>query len=108
MTLWPFDEINEDRRTRTPTLEHLVPKSLSNMALLKYYGCLLFFKCLQMYPAKAPFQLLKWSQKSLFIFMFMHRQKNSRAVNLVPTVKDVPLVVGCVCKWGVDLCPHPL
>lgn len=66
-------------------MEHPVPKSLSNMALLKYYGCLLFFKCLQMYPAKAPFQVLKQSQKSLFIFTFVHRQKNIQAVNLVST-----------------------
>lgn len=82
-TLWPFDEISEDRRTHTLTLEHPVPKSFSNVALLKYYGCLLFFKCSQMYPTKDLFQVLKQSQKSLFIFTVMHRQKNIGDVNLV-------------------------
>ena len=91
-----------------------MPKSLSNTALLKYYGCLLFFKCLQMYPAKAPFQVLKQSQKSVFIFTFVHRQKNSRAVNVVstscprsercPSTHDVCIRGG----GGVNLCPHPL
>lgn len=99
-TLWPFDEISEDRRTHTLTLEHPVPKSLSNMALLKYYGCLLFFKCSQMYPTKDLFQVLKQSQKSLFIFTVMHRQKNIAVVNLVST--------SCVrserCPSACDVC----
>lgn len=93
----PFDEISEDRRTHTLTLEHLVPKSLSNMALLKYYGCLLFFKCLQMYPAKAPFQVLKQSQRHC---LFSHSCTDRKTVelliyspHLVPTVKDAPLLI---------------
>lgn len=104
----PFDEISEDRRTHTLTLEHLVPKSLSNMALLKYYGCFLFFKCLQMYPAKAPFQVLKQSQKALFIFTFVHRQKNSRAVNLLstscPHSERCPPPYCCCVYWAGFTC----
>lgn len=103
-TLWPFDEISQDRRTRTLTLEHPVPKSLSNIALLKYYGCLLFFKCSQMYPTKDLFQVLKRSQKSLFIFTVMHRQKNIGVVNLDSTL--------CVrsgrCPSACDLCVRGL
>lgn len=38
-----------------------------------------------MYPAKAPFQLLKQSQKSLFIFTLVRRRNNSRAGKLVST-----------------------
>lgn len=85
------------------------------MALLKYYGCLLFFKCLQMYPAKAAFHVLKESQKSLFIFAFVHRQKNSGAVNSVSTScphSDRHPSTYELCLYGgggvCDLCPHPL
>lgn len=42
-TLWPFDEISKDGRRHTLTVEHLVPKSLSDMALLKYYSRFYFF-----------------------------------------------------------------
>lgn len=38
-----------------------------------------------MYPTKDLFQVLKQSQKSLFIFTVMHRQKNIGVVNLVST-----------------------
>lgn len=103
-TLWPFDEISEDRSSRTLTLEHAVPKSLSNMALLKYYGCLLFFKCSQMYPTKDLFQVLEQSQKSLFIFTVMHRQKNIGAVNLVST----SWVRSERCPSACDLCVRRL
>lgn len=102
-TLWPFDEISQDRRTRTLTLEHPVPKSLSNIALLKYYGCLLFFKCSQMYPTKDLFQVLKRSQKSLFIFTVMHRQKNIGVVNLDSTL----CVRSGIRPSACDLCDPP-
>lgn len=71
----------------------------------------LFFKCLQMYPAKDPFQVLKQSQKSLFSFTLEHRQKNIQVVNLVfascPHIKDAPSACE-LCVMGGDLSPHPL
>lgn len=74
------------------------------MALLKYYGCLLFFKCSQMYPTKDLFQVLKQSQKSLFIFTVMHRQKNIGVVNLVST----SWVCSERCPSACDLCVRGL
>lgn len=73
--LWPFDEISDDRHARTPTLEHPASKSLSNVALLKHYECLLFCKCLQMSPASASFSGSWAKPKALFIFTFVGRQK---------------------------------
>lgn len=83
--LWPFDEISDDRRTHTPTLEHPASKSLSNMALLKYYGCLLFCKCLQMSPASASFQVPGRSQKHCLFSLSIADRKNIWAVNLAST-----------------------
>lgn len=74
--LWPFDEISDDRRAHTPTLEHPASGSLSNMPLLKHYECLLFCKCLQMSTACASFQVPGRSPKHCLFSLSLADGKN--------------------------------